>query len=902
MASNIVNDGKFYIVDLKTQGRLCVAVIPDFWLHDTNFCYYPDKRGDIACAKREQPNSTWLNYRCGYRGLFVKNPRLPVGLRLDPFVSTKRDNGMFRIVIVNETNHTISLSRYTILGHVVFEPPTLIASCSTNPTTIDPAIFEASLPDVTETIKGELRKLLLENKVSSHFKHVIWGTRDWSNTLYRHSGARAHPPKAIQSIPPSTGSCKENHRRTTSKQYYTTLPLPLGGPNSVKTSVQYLGHVISADGVAPDPAKIKCLVNYKKPLTVKEMQSFLGLASYYRRFIKGFSIVAHPLIHQAKGKPQDMIKWGPTEEKSFEFLRKCLMTDPVLAYPDFTKEFLIYTDAIDYGLVAVLFQIHDRKDQPIAYASRHLNKAKTKYSTIEKEAAAVIFGIKRFRHYLQDEPFVIISDHRPLQWLQTFKDETGRLGGWSILLANLKYSIKYRPGRVNENADFLSRIPVNSVRTTPEEDDAILRETKKYSLCMDITNYLEHGTLSEENTDQIWAKEIELYGIAGGLLCRTLEPISKKRRRFVQQQVVVPFSLRKQLLNEYHDSPLSGHLAYQRTCLRIRDKYYWPTMLSDVKEYCLACKPCALQRRSNLRAFLNRLDLTSGPFELLGAIVTDRGSNFTSELFSSLCKTLQIKQLRTTAYHPQTNGLTERFNKTVVEMLRKYMEQGFSKWEEVLGPAAFAYRNSVHSSTLETPYFLNHGRDPVVPIDQFLQKPANIIIPSDYKSQLMQRLHEAFLLVKANLTLSREQQRTQYDKRAREQAFNIGDKVLIDVRTPMAGTSKKLIPLFVGPYRVTKINNKHTVEIQECVGKQTQLVHVNRIKPLYESMIWKEEPCVDFPESRDNPIPPELTNELEVPPPTDEEYALQKKQDLVDLDAGHSMTMHSFSYHDYAFS
>ncbi|KZS09595.1 Uncharacterized protein APZ42_026144 [Daphnia magna] len=311
------------------------------------------------------------------------------------------------------------------------------------------------------------------------------------------------------------------------------LKVKLSKCRFLETSVQYLGHVISADDVAPDPAKIESLGNYRKPLTVKEMQSFLGLASYYRLFIKGFSTVAHPLIHQAKGEPQDRIKWGPAEEKSFKFLRKCLMTDLVLAYPDFTKEFLIYTDASDYGLGAVLSQILDGKDQPIAYASRHL--------------------------------------------------------------------IKQKP-----------------IRTATEEDDAILREQKKDSLGMDITNYLEHGTLSEENTDQIWAKEIELYGIAGGLLCRTQEPISKKRRRFVQQQVVVPFSLRKQLLYEYHDSPLSGHLAYQRTCLRIRDKYYWPTMLSDVNEYCLACKPCALQRRSNLRAFLNPLDLTSGPFEVLG--------------------------------------------------------------------------------------------------------------------------------------------------------------------------------------------------------------------------------------------------------------------------------------------
>ncbi|KAI9553636.1 hypothetical protein GHT06_021560 [Daphnia sinensis] len=376
--------------------------------------------------------------------------------------------------------------------------------------------------------------------------------------------------------------------------------------------------------------------------------------------------------------------------------------------------------------------------------------------------------------------------------------------------------------------------------------------------------------------------------------------------------------LRKPLLQEYHDSPLSGHLAYQRTILRLRDKYYWPTMLPDVKEYCLACEPCALQRRSNLRAFLNPLDITSKPFELLGldflgpiqphslqgnnhvlvitdyftkwvevialpdqtalttsqalmdkvvlyhgppkAIVTDRGSNFTSELFSSL------------------------FNKTVVEMLRKYMDQGFPKWEEMLGPVAFAYRNSVHSSTLETPYFLNHGRDPTMPIDQFLLAPStNIITPSDYKSQIMQRLHEAFRLVKDNLALAREQQRAQYDKRARQQEFRVGDKVLIDVRAPMMGTSKKLIPRFMGPFRILKVNDNHTVEIQECAGKQTQLVHVNRIKPLYESMIWKEEPCVEFQDNRKEDTSLNLTRELELPAPTDEELTERDDFNLIDL-------------------
>ncbi|KAK4003855.1 hypothetical protein OUZ56_005606 [Daphnia magna] len=131
----------------------------------------------VTVKTKIPPSSAWV-----VESEKIKNPWLPAGLRLDSFVSTKRDNGMFRIVKVNETNHTISLPRYTILGHVVFEPPTLIASCSTKPTTIDPTIFEASLPDVTETINGESRKFLLEKQNIFAFQ-----TRNLGNTgLVKH--------------------------------------------------------------------------------------------------------------------------------------------------------------------------------------------------------------------------------------------------------------------------------------------------------------------------------------------------------------------------------------------------------------------------------------------------------------------------------------------------------------------------------------------------------------------------------------------------------------------------------------------------------------------------------------------------------------------------------------------
>ena len=194
----------------------------------------------------------------------------------------------------------------------------------------------------------------------------------------------------------------------------------------MQSSVGYLGHVIFADGVSPNTEKIEAILSFKRPRTVRDFQSFLGLASYYRRFIKEFATIAHALIVQPKGQPHTLITCGTGEIAAFDQIRMCLTSEPVLAFPDFSKPFVIFIDASNYGLGAVLSQLDENgKDRPIAYASRHLNKNEQKYLTIEKEAAGLIFGIKRFKYYLQDEPFTIISDHRLLQCLQSFKDETG---------------------------------------------------------------------------------------------------------------------------------------------------------------------------------------------------------------------------------------------------------------------------------------------------------------------------------------------------------------------------------------------------------------------------------------------------------------------------------------------
>ena len=353
----------------------------------------------------------------------------------------------------------------------------------------------------------------------------------------------------------------------------------------MRTSVNYLGHVISALGISPDPTKIEKIADYPQPTSVVELQSFLGLASYYRRFIKQFATIAHPLTVQTGKKKDEALVWGDKELSAFQHLRSCLISPPILAFPDFSKEFQIYTDASNYGIGAVLSQIQEGNEVVIAYASKHLSPAEMKYSTIEREALAVIKGIERFRYYLLDEPFLIVSDHRPLQWLSSYKDENSRLGRWAIFLSGVKYTIKYRPGRVHENADCLSRIPVASIEARPTELLVAIKEQASDPLCRDIRRYLDEGELSDENRAlcPIWVKEINLYSVRDGILCRDFYPTSAKRRQFPQVQTVIPYSLRRSLVREYHDAPMAGHLAFLRTYLRIQYKFYWPDIRKDIK-------------------------------------------------------------------------------------------------------------------------------------------------------------------------------------------------------------------------------------------------------------------------------------------------------------------------------
>ena len=200
----------------------------------------------------------------------------------------------------------------------------------------------------------------------------------------------------------------------------------------IKQKVEYLGHVVTPDGVMPNPEKVRVVRDFPVPKNLKELRNLTGLANYYRRFVKGFAYKTNPL--NALTKKGTKFEWTKACADAFDKLERGLISEPILAYPDFTKEFLLFVDASSTGIGFTLAQKQNGKEVVIAYNGRGLNQAEKNYSTAEREALAFVEGIKKFQPYLFGRKFTVITDHSLLRWLMNVKDATGRLARCSLLL------------------------------------------------------------------------------------------------------------------------------------------------------------------------------------------------------------------------------------------------------------------------------------------------------------------------------------------------------------------------------------------------------------------------------------------------------------------------------------
>ena len=663
----------------------------------------------------------------------------------------------------------------------------------------------------------------------------------------------------------------------------------------LQKQLEFLGHVVSENGISPDDSKTIKIKEFPTPKNGKEVKSFLGLSGYYRKFIKDYSTISHPLTELTKDDIP--FQWTKKEQDAFDHLRTCLITRPILAYPNFKLPFIVFTDASNVGLGAVLSQIQNGKEKVIAYASRHLNQAEKNYATIEKEALAIVFAVKKFKSYIHGHETKIVTDHAPLKWLMKVKNTNAKLARWALEIQDLNLDIEYRPGKTNSNADCLSRIPVSAIEADIPPDLITLQLND--SFCKKMFDHL--NKVSSLNENELRKLNIDEFFIDEDGLIKRKCPPSRKRRRYLETvQLVLPTDLKPIVMKALHNDPLAGHLAFQKTYDRICEKFFWPEMRVEIKQYCAACHECALSKTSPhfKKAPLKPIPVPNEPFERVSmdivgplkvtkkgnqyilvlidnltkwpeafaipdqtaltvakifveqvicrhgmprALLTDRGTNFVSKLFQEICKFLKIERLLTTSYKPSTNGLCEHENKSLKDMLMHFVNNRHDDWDEYLTFVLFAYRTAVHSSTLETPFYLMHGRDAILPLETLLEVyNKSECEPNDYKTKVTIKLRDAFQLAYSNMHAAQEAQKFQYDKKSKLQKFNVGDKVYMTTVVIQPNQSRKFTPKWQGPYRITRQISDLLYEVNiGKVGKE-QIVHVNRLKPCYESELWKE--------------------------------------------------------------
>lgn len=238
----------------------------------------------------------------------------------------------------------------------------------------------------------------------------------------------------------------------------------------LKKELEFLGHIVTPEGTKPNPKKIEAIQNFVLPTTRRQIKSFIGLLSYYRKFIKDLAKIIKPLTVQLKKKKAVEI----TQEfrEAFQYAKTLLCNDPILQYPDYDKPFLLTTDASNYALGAVLSQGKVGNDKPVAYASRTLNRAEVNYSASEKEMLAIVWAVKQFRQYLYGTKFTIYTDHQPLIYLNNIKNNA-KLIRWRLQLTEYEYDIVYKKGKFNTNADALSRMQVETFVNESESVEAV---------------------------------------------------------------------------------------------------------------------------------------------------------------------------------------------------------------------------------------------------------------------------------------------------------------------------------------------------------------------------------------------------------------------------------------------
>jgi hypothetical protein len=625
------------------------------------------------------------------------------------------------------------------------------------------------------------------------------------------------------------------------------------------------------------------------PTNVKGIRRFLGTCGYYRKFIKNYSNIASPLSELTKKDIK--FNWTDSCQDAFEDLKNKLTSAPVLAYPDYNKEFMLHCDASNHAVGAVLNQKYDKSERPIGFFSRKLRGPEVSYSVSEREALAIFEAIKFFTPYLYLNRFTVVTDHSALKFIFKNKNTVPRIARWSLLLSNFDYDIQYKSGKHHHVPDMLSRNNYND-----NYDSVAAIEENSATFDLDNLKAAQHsdpfwGNLvkflsGDKDVQPPKVHRIEEFFVDDDEILYRI-PKDKKNRTNIQ--IVVPQSLINKALELSHDSDIAAHSGILRSLERSRSYFFWYNQARDVQRYVKSCLNCQkLKWQGQETGMLGKFKPVSAPLERVGIdlielspsysgnkyiltvidhfsryvaafplpnktadtvtramisyitdnsvpkeIVSDRGTEFCNDLFKRVCKTLQSKNKFTSAYHPMANGATEKANSTIKKTLSHLSAEDRFMWDAQLPLTVLAINTAYQTSIKEIPFFLHHGRDARLPFNDLVNNlPALNYAEEDYSTEMSLRLSKAFKHVKMMTEQSHDNSAKYYNRRVKAKTSNIqvGSLVLLRNETSKSETPLSWPTRYLGPYRVLDKNDNNFVIQGVYADNKTQTVHLNRIK------------------------------------------------------------------------
>ncbi len=510
---------------------------------------------------------------------------------------------------------------------------------------------------------------------------------------------------------------------------------------------EYLGVIISENSVRMDPVKIAGIAEWPTPRRKKELQLFLGFTNFYRKFIKMYSKVVRPLT-QLTGNAE--WRWTGEQDRAFNELKRQMAEDVILAIPTNDNPFRVEADASEGAVGAVLSQKQGRVWRPVAFMSKSLSATERNYEIYDKELLAIMLALSEWRHYLMGakENMEIWTDHQNLQYFRLPQKLNRRQARWVTELTEYHFTLHHKPGAQNVKADLLSRRQDHDQGHEDNNDIVILQEHHFRALILPTTTETHQHIQEVTRQEELWDE-----GIATSL--HHERGISRQGNLLTYNgRIYVPHNkaLRGEIISQYHDHITAGHPGIEKTKELILRDYWWPKLKKDVEAYIKGCETCQQTKTSTAakQAPLYPNEVPTGPWTHISVdmvtglpdsnghdailmivdrfskaiipiacnvelsaegwarilrdhvyarhgmprvVISDRGPQFVSKFMKELYRMLDITQNASTAFHPQTDGQTERVNQEVEKYLRIFVNHRQTDWSNWLPLAEFAHNN-----------------------------------------------------------------------------------------------------------------------------------------------------------------------------------------------------------------